>query len=445
MGKKTPSQPPPPDPVAVANAQSASNIASATAQQKLNEVNTTGPTGTVNYVADPNAPGGYNQVTTLSQPEQQTYDLSKQAQNGALATANTQLGRVNTALGQTIDPGGVQQSYDPGGTIAQSFNQGGPLQYSFNPGQAVQGQIGPQDLAAASQQAQNAAYTQAQSRLDPQFAQSQNALETQLANQGLSQNSDAYQTAMQNYGRTKNDAYQTAENNAVTQGNAAAQQLFDQSATQGQFANSAAAQQYAQNQGQAQFNNTTANQDYSQNLGAAQFGNQAQAQQNQQNQSAATFGNQANAQQFSQNAYAQNLPINQFSGLLGLGQVGTPTGVGYTPSQVAPTDVVGANALATQAAQANASRAAQSQSGLMGGLFSLGSAALIGSDRRLKRNARHVRTRRDGVKVWRFRYRAGGPMQIGVMAQELRKVRPDLVVRRADGFLSVNYNGLGAL
>ena len=386
----------------------------------------------MSYTPDPNAPGGYTQTTALSPQEQQTYDLSKQAQNGALGTANTQLGRVNDALATPLTT--TELPYLQGGVDLSGLRPGQGLQYSFDPGQAVQGHVGPADLAGANRQAQDAAYGQAASRLDPQFSQSENELRTKLANQGLSQNSDAYQTALENFGRTRNDAYATAQRDAVNQGNTAEQMLFGEDLGQGQFANSAAAQQYAQNQGLAGFNNQTQAQGFGQNASAAQLA-----------QTNAQLSDQARQQGLQERAYIQNEPINQFTGLLGLGQVATPTGVQYTPSQVAPTDVVGANALSAQVAQANANRAAQSQSGLMGGLFSLGSAALLGSDRRLKTSRRHLRTRKDGVRVWSFRYRAGGPVQIGIMAQELRKLRPDLVVRRADGMLAVNYLPLGAL
>lgn len=487
MGKGVQS-PTPPDPTVVSAAQTASNKETALYQQQLNMVGTTGPTGSVNYVADTTQPGGYRQVTSLSPAEQATYDRTKQAQNGALDTANTQLGRVNAALATPLNTDGLPAlsgSITPQGTrqfgfdvptlqtgyaSQNTFNNGQPLQYGFNQGQQVQGQVGPQDLSAASKQAQDAAYSQATSRLDPQFTQSEEQLRNQLANQGLSQNSDAYRTALDSFSRGKNDAYSTAQNQSVTQGNAAAQQLFDQSLNQGQFANQAAGQQYTQNQGQAAFNNQTAGQDFSQNQQAAQFYNDTNANQ-------AAFGNNAAATQaglaaqsaqvnnsavdsqrntqiqlaqlqntarnqgLQERAYIQNQPINQFTGLLGLGQVGQPQGISYTPSQVAPTDVTGAYALQSQAQQANANRAQQASSGMMGGLFSLGSAAMM-SDIRLKTDIKLIRRRKDGVGIYRFRYKAGGPMQVGVMAQELKKVRPDLVIKRLDGFLAVDYSGV---
>ncbi len=94
-----PRPPAAPDPVQLANAQSTANTATAREQQRLNMVNTSGPQGTVRYIADPSAPGGYRQETALSPLEQQNYERSTGVYGSALDTAGQQIGRVNTALG----------------------------------------------------------------------------------------------------------------------------------------------------------------------------------------------------------------------------------------------------------------------------------------------------------------------------------------------------------
>lgn len=518
MGKSTPAPPPPPDPRVVSQAQADANIATATAQQKLNMIGTTGPQGTVNYVADATQPGGYRQVTALSAPEQAIYDAQKATELGATNIAREQLGRVQGALQTPLNTAGlpelrggvgpygvmrgfntgqsVQGSFDAGGRIQMdpglrsSFDTGPALRYGFDQGQQVQGQVGGnQDLARAI--ASGANYQQAASRLDPRFERSEDRERTRLANMGFSENSAGYKDAMTEFGRQREDAYNQAIFSSIREGEAAAQGQFGRELSQGQFANQAAGQQYAQNLGGADFYNRTAGQDYGQNLGEAQFYNQAQlaamdarnrAQQQQfgQNQSQALFGNQAAAQQYQQGmgeaqfynaaqnqqfnqntadaqlnntarqqglqerAYLQNQPINQLTGLLSLGQVGTPQGIQYTPSQVANTDVLGAHALSTQAQQNAYNARLQQQGGLMNGLFSLGSAAILASDGRLKTDKRLLRVRPDGIEVWAFRYLTDpdGMVRIGVMAQQVRKIRPDLVVKRADGFMAVNYAAL---
>lgn len=456
MGKKTgPTPPPAPDPAVTAKAQADANKETALLQQKLNMVNTTGPSGSVNYVEDPTAPGGYRQVTSLSQPDQAIWDAQKATELGATNIARDQLGRVNTALQTPLNTaglptlsGGVDLSaLQPGAGIRSNFDMGGQLQYGFNPGQSVQGHVGG-NLDLQRMLGSEAVYRQAESRLDPRFAKDEAALRTRLASQGFSENSQGYKDALDEFGRTKNDAYNQATYSSIGAGEDAANALFGRQVAQGQFANQAAGQMYQQNMGQAAFNNQTAGQDYSQNLGQAQFQNSAQAQAYQQQLAAiqaalqnAQFGNQARQQGLQERAYIQNEPINQLTGLLSLGQVGSPQGINYTPTNVANTDVLGAYALKQQADTAAYQAQMQNRSGLMGGLFSLGAAALMPSDRRLKTDTRLLRRRADGVGIWSYRYKTdpAGVSRIGVMADEVRKVRPDLVVRGADGFDAVNY------
>jgi len=445
MAKKGPDPPPPPDPVAVANAQSDANIKTAQEQQRLNMIGTAGPNGTVSYAADPNEPGGYTQTTVLSPAEQAIFDQLTSAQSGALGIGNEQLGRVRDALATPLSTQGLPglQGGAAPGDVQSGFNTGAPLQYGFNPGQKVQGQINTPDFRSAIDQAVNSVYGQATSRLDPQWDLREEQQKQQLADQGISQGSDAYTRAMDQLSRDRNDAYTSAMNSAVTSGQNEQNTLFGQQATQGQFANQAAAQEYAQNQGQAAFHNQTAGQDFGQNESAAQFANQAEAQRFNEAQAQATLNDQARQQGLNERAYIENQPINQLTGLLSLGQVQNPTGVAYSPTQVGQTDVIGANALATQAANANYQAKVAQNSGLMGGLFSLGSAAIMASDRRLKRDIVRIGDLAKGVGLYLFRYAGCDARHIGVMAQELKRIRPDLVLKGADGFLRVNYAGLG--
>lgn len=65
------------------------------------------------------------------------------------------------------------------------------------------------------------------------------------------------------------------------------------------------------------------------------------------------------------------------------------------------------------------------------------------SDRRLKTDVVRIGTHADGFGIYRFRYIWGGDAQVGVLAQEVAAIRPDAVVRGADGFLRVDYKALG--
>jgi hypothetical protein len=87
--------------------------------------------------------------------------------------------------------------------------------------------------------------------------------------------------------------------------------------------------------------------------------------------------------------------------------------------------------------------ASSSQSpGLMGLLgFGLQAAPLMFSDRRLKTDIKKVGKTDDGLSIFTYRYKAGGPTQMGVMAQEVEKVRPE-AVREVAGFKAVDYGAL---
>ena len=70
--------------------------------------------------------------------------------------------------------------------------------------------------------------------------------------------------------------------------------------------------------------------------------------------------------------------------------------------------------------------------------------AELPSDRRLKTDIEPVGRMDNGLTVYRYRYKAGGPVHIGVMADEVEKIRPDAYVKggAGGGFDAVNYSKL---
>jgi hypothetical protein len=81
------------------------------------------------------------------------------------------------------------------------------------------------------------------------------------------------------------------------------------------------------------------------------------------------------------------------------------------------------------------------QNSALSGLFGLGAAYLM-SDLRLKRDTRRIGTHPEGFGIYAFRYVFSDKPQIGVLAQEVLEVRPDLVARTPSGYLAVAYGGL---
>jgi hypothetical protein len=362
MGK--PRAPTPPDPVQLSNAQTQSNIATAREQQRLNLINTQGPQGSVRYSADPNAPGGYTQTTTLSPEQQQAYDRQMGVYNQALGVAGDQIGRVGQSLGQGFSMEGLPDLM--GGLTT--------------------------DFSADRQRVEDALYGRAKARLDEQFGTAERGMDARLAAQGLGINSTASRNLRGDFGNTRNEAYSAAIQDAIIGGGAEQSRLL------------------------------------------------ADALRNSQ------FNNQARSQGMQERAYAQNLPLQQLQALLGTGQVSMPEGIGYTPSSVSPTDVLGANAL-NQQGQWNRYNANMSNyQNTVGGLFNLGQAAIMSSDVRVKKDIEKVTTRPDGLGVYRYRYiwdDGQQPLRTGLMAQEVQKLYPQAIhLHPADGHLMVDYGAV---
>jgi hypothetical protein len=61
------------------------------------------------------------------------------------------------------------------------------------------------------------------------------------------------------------------------------------------------------------------------------------------------------------------------------------------------------------------------------------------SDRRLKRDLVRMGVSPSGLPIYTFQYVWGGPRYIGVMAQDLLKLRPDAVILDESGYYKVDY------
>ncbi|WP_181175626.1 tail fiber domain-containing protein [Mesorhizobium sp. B2-3-4] len=66
----------------------------------------------------------------------------------------------------------------------------------------------------------------------------------------------------------------------------------------------------------------------------------------------------------------------------------------------------------------------------------------LSSDRRLKTDIQLVGKLDSGLNVYRYRYKAGGPVMLGVMADEVEDVNPDAVMVGPRGFKMVDYGKL---
>lgn len=105
--------------------------------------------------------------------------------------------------------------------------------------------------------------------------------------------------------------------------------------------------------------------------------------------------------------------------------------------------IVQTNAQAATAQNAANNRTARqgSSNNLIGSL--IGGALAFFSDERLKENIVHVRTRPDGLEIYRWNYVGENVTYIGVLAQQVLDVYP-LAVSQHGGFLAVDYAAIGA-
>lgn len=144
----------------------------------------------------------------------------------------------------------------------------------------------------------------------------------------------------------------------------------------------------------------------------------------------------------------RNQPINEITALLSGSQVSQPNFTNTPNQQIPTTDTAG---IINTNYQQRLAQAQANNQGVLGGLFGLGGSLLQGagaaggfgalfSDKRLKTDIRKIGKTDSGQALYAYRFKAGGPMQIGLIAQEVEKTRPDAVIDDPSGFKMVDYD-----
>lgn len=361
-GGKGGSAPPAPDYTGAAQATAQGNKEAAIAAQAGNMINQYTPYGSVTYAQRGDIGGTplWEQVVTLSPEQQKAYEKD------VLMNANLQdvgikgVGYVQSALDKPLSFSGMQEVQAPG---------------------------------EIQQQAADAAYQNAMRYAEPQMQRQQAGLETQLANQGITRGSEAWNNAMADQNAKNQQIYEQARNAAYTAGLTGAAQSYQQGLGRRQ-------QQISEAQ--------TLRQDPINMLNAVRSGSQMQT---------------------------SAMP-----------QVGTSS-----PGQLATwsgPDLLGATTAQGQYNQGlyNAQQAASSNQ--MSGLMGLGGTAMMAaamSDRRTKENIIKIGKLDNGLNLYKFEYKpewkdeSGHGQHIGVMADEAENVLPEAVIIRPDGYKMVNY------
>jgi len=178
---------------------------------------------------------------------------------------------------------------------------------------------------------------------------------------------------------------------------------------------------------------------------AYQFANQAEAQAFAQQQAANAANNAARAQGLQEQTALRDLPLNELNALRASTQIQNPQFSSVPQAEMANTDISGDIYKSAEMQQ-------QASNGFMSGLFGLGSSLLgaagqakgfpaLFSDRRLKCDIVRVGTTPVlGLPLYAFSYVWDrGKRVIGVMADEVARVRPSAVVDHPSGFKAVDY------
>lgn len=224
MGSKS-SPPPAPDYAGAATQTAAGNLEAARANASANRIDQNNPYGSIKYSQTPtydvegnlNKDAGWSVNTTLSPTQQRQFDANNRINEGLSDVATTGVGFVKDALGNPL----------------QGAN---PLTTTAGDPELLRKDVG------------DALYKNSTQYLDPQFAQSDKALESRLANQGIVPGSEAYNAAMLNQGNARQQAYESARNASTAGSVSAAQGIYGQKLSNANLTNSASAQDFAQRQ-----------------------------------------------------------------------------------------------------------------------------------------------------------------------------------------------------
>lgn len=380
-------------------------------------------------------------ANTLMQRMQPVHDYQRQQLETQLANKGFNIGAegYKRALDELNQRQAAERfnALDTAGNEAQRlFNMGmGARQQAFN-----EDVTGGQFANSAANQAFNMGLGANQfANQATQQAFNQQMAAQQAGNQALGQQ---FQQGVTNAGLNNqaiNQAYgQTL--GAFNFGNQAQQQLYNQRMGQANLANQAAGQQFSQDLQSKQFQNQALGQASALDLARMQALNQAVGQQQGLNQSFADAQNRLRQQAIAEQMQRRGMSLNEMNALLSGQQVQMPNMPSFNAAGRAETpNILGATQMGYDAALGSYNAQQAGFGNLLGAGAQLGSAYLF-SDRRLKSNVKRVGTHRTGVGIYTFTMM--GMPQRGVIAQEVQRVRPDLVKRHASGYLQVNYGGL---
>lgn len=430
-------------------------------------------------------PDHWTQRVELSADQQAALDSQMAITKGRSQGAQTLLDQAVSSFQRPMDWDALPRGADSidAGTLGQNDFGDPRVRHQQGPQDTPLALYGGGDPNAPVQQLQGVPNEWRQRGQDavwelqrPMLDQEQQALEAQLANQGLSRGTAAWNNEMRRMG----DQRSRAQLQAISAGRDEASQLFNQELGRSQFANQAAQQSFGNRMANSQFFNQAMNQRFSQDAARRQFENQATQLEFENMNRRAMMGDQRAAQQLQMRLQAGNFNntnrqqaiaeanmrrgqvLNELNALLTGQQVSMPSMPSFNTAGRADATGYSAAARDQYSAAMDGFNAQQQQSqGMMSGLFALGGAAIggpmgaslgaslggaMGSLREYKQNVRIVgyHTRLDiPIYAWEYRpeyaHKWGSGTKVGVMVEDLYEVDPQAITKDADGDTVVNY------
>lgn len=197
MGKRAPSAPPAPDPIATANAQGQANIEAARATANMNRVNQITPFGSITY----SQPGGSveDQVRAMVQANYDQWQAGTYRPNYG-----------NDKFGAQIQEGWRGDIEEQNARNIVGRNGSGDRweqRVTLDPRvQAVADRLLGTAGRSAGEGDRNRVEAALFDRMNPQLDRERETMETRLRNQGITPGSEAYSASQADFGRNVNDA-----------------------------------------------------------------------------------------------------------------------------------------------------------------------------------------------------------------------------------------------
>ena len=261
-----------------------------------------------------------------------------------------------------------------------------------------------ENLGDYATRVEGAYFNRAVSRLQPQFEKQEIDLRTQLINAGIPEGTTAYNNAFAELRMAQNDTLQGVAAESIREGQALADAQLGRATGLRSFQISDAASRVAEQERRRD-------------------------------------------RQLADLLLQREVPLSEIATLTGLpspttrgGQIAT-TGLDVPATSIAPPPIFAATQQQGLDANQRFATAPDAYGAQMAALGQIG-AGIASSDKRLKKKIKYKSKSKSGLNVYEFEYNWSPQKYTGVMAQEVKKVKPSAVSENIFGHMMVDYSQL---